>query len=156
MIKKGKGMKYIGVLGVFLLLLLCTFEDIKKKRIVTWHYLLIIPFFIIDVIVNSIWFNNISWVDRVCGVVIGVIFICISKLTKGQIGLGDGYLISIVGIMVGAFRNLEIITYSFLGSAIVSIILLTFFHYGKKHAIPFVPFLFFGLLCSLTLGGSSL
>ena len=149
-------MKFIGVIGVFLLLLICAIEDIKKKRIVLWHYFLITPFFLVEIIVNSICLHNISWFDRIFGVVIGVIFICVSKLTKGQIGLGDGYLISIIGIMVGAYRNLEIITYSFLASAIVSIILLTFFRYGKKHTIPFIPFLFFGLLCSLTLGGNNI
>ncbi len=149
-------MEYIGIIGVFLLLLLCSIEDIKKKRIVTWHYLLIVPFFIVEIIVNSIFFYNISWADRIFGIVIGVIFIYLSKLTKGQIGLGDSYLIAIIGVTAGAFKTLEIITYSFLSSAVVSIILLTFFHFRKKHVIPFVPFLFFGLLCSLTLGGSSI
>ncbi|MDD5935925.1 MAG: prepilin peptidase [Clostridiales bacterium] len=148
-------MNYFGMIGLFLLLLLCTIEDIRKKKIIIWHLLLVVPFLIVDIIFNTIVTCNLSWIERLCGLGIGMIFMVLSKLTKGQVGMGDGYLIAVFGIMLGAWRNLEIITYSFLASAVISIILLSFFHFGKKRTIPFIPFLFFGFLCSFFLGGST-
>lgn len=149
-------MQYIGTIGIFILLVLCTIEDIKVKKIITWHFLLIIPFFIVDLIMNTLIENRISWIERLIGLLIGGIFICLSKLTKGQIGLGDGYIIAISGLMLGGFRNIEMVTYSFLASSIISILLLSFFHFGKKRTIPFVPFLLLGFILSSFLGGSAL
>ena len=52
------------------------------------------------------------------------------------------------------YQGMEVITYSFLLSAIMALILVTFFRYTKKRTIPFVPFLFGGFIISFFLGGT--
>lgn len=146
-------MKYIGIIGIGLLLLLCTLEDIKTRRLNLWHILIIVPFIIFDLVERTIIEPEVSWIGRVSGLIIGIIFIVLSKLTKGQIGMGDGILISVIGVMLGGLQSLEVITYSFFASSIVAIILLTFFKMGKKKTIPFVPFLLLGYIMSIFLGG---
>ncbi|HEX3077101.1 MAG TPA: prepilin peptidase [Lachnospiraceae bacterium] len=142
-------MQYIGLIGVLLLLVICTIEDCKNKKIVTWHLLVTLPFLCLD-----LWFNpEVTLLSRLCGIVIGGIFLLLSKLTKEQIGVGDAYIIIAIGLMLGGFSCLEVITYSFFISSIVAIILMIIFRFSRKKTIPFVPFLLLGFICSVVLGG---
>lgn len=147
-------MIWIGRLGIFLLLILFSVEDIRHKAIVRWHFLLAIPWCIGDIIVNTIMDYNISFMERGFGVLLGIIFLLLSHLTRGQLGMGDAYVIIILCAILGIFQGMEVITYSFLLSAIIALILVTFFRYQKKRTIPFMPFLFGGFLISTFLGGT--
>lgn len=149
-------MQHIGLLGGLLLLILCTIEDIRKKEIVVRHLSVILPFLIVDILINTILHTRITGWERVGGCILGGVFVVLSKLTRGKIGLGDSYIILILGILLGGFRGLEIITYSFFASAICSIILMVFVRYGRNKTIPFIPFLLFGFLVSIFFGGGSI
>lgn len=146
-------MKYAGVVGIILLLLFCSYEDISRKRIKVRSILLEIPFFLVDFWANTIMTNEISIISRLAGLILGGIFVGISVITRGQMGKGDGYLIGVIGINLGFFITLEMITYSLILAAIIAIILLVFFHVSRKKAIPFIPFLSGGFLCCVLLGG---
>lgn len=142
-------MHYIGLIGVLLLLVICTIEDCKHKKIITWHLLIALPFLCLD-----LWCNvNVTLLSRVLGLAIGAIFLLLSKLTKEQIGIGDAYIITAIGLMLGGMKCLEVITFSFFISSIVAIILMVFFHFSRKKTIPFIPFLLLGFICSVVLGG---
>lgn len=149
-------MKYAGLVGIMLLLVLCTYEDIRKKKIWMWSFMLELPFLFVDIWVNTIMGSEVSVISRIAGLILGLLFIGISMLTKGQMGRGDGYLIGIIGVNLGFYVTLEMLTYSLMIAGILSIILLAFFHVSKKKAIPFVPFLSGGFLCCILLGGKLL
>ncbi len=146
-------MIWIGRLGIFLLLILFSVEDIRHKAIINWHFFLAIPWGIADIIINTIITNRVSFWERGFGLLIGTLFLFISHLTRGQIGIGDSYIIMILCTTLGIFGGMEVITYSFLLSALISIILISFFRYHKRRKIPFVPFLLAGFLCSIFFGG---
>jgi leader peptidase (prepilin peptidase)/N-methyltransferase len=142
-------MQYIGLIGVLLLLIICTIEDCKHKKIVTWHLLILLPFLCLD-----LWFNaDVTLISRLLGLAIGGIFLLLSKLTKEQIGIGDAYIIAAIGLMLGGVKCLEVITYSFFISSVVAIVLMIIFHFSRKKTIPFIPFLLSGFIFSVVLGG---
>lgn len=147
-------MCWIGRLGVFLMLILFSVEDIRHKSIVRWHFLLAIPWCVADIIINTLMTPNISLLERGIGLIVGILFLLISHLTRGQIGMGDAYVIIILCIMLGIFSGMEVITYSFLLSAIIAMILAGLFHFNKKKTMPFLPFLLAGFLISIFLGGT--
>ena len=152
--EKGVCMIWIGRIGIFLLLILFSVEDIRHKAIVRWHFLLAIPWCVADLIMNTIMDSKISLLERGFGLLVGSIFLLLSHLTRGQLGMGDAYVILILCTILGIYQGMEVITYSFLLSAIIALILVTFFRYQKKRTIPFVPFLFGGFIISIFLGGT--
>jgi hypothetical protein len=76
-------MQYIGMIGVLLLLVICTIEDCMHKKIVTWHLLVMVPFLSLD-----LWFNTeVTLLSRFLGIAIGGIFLLLSKLRRNRSGL---------------------------------------------------------------------
>ncbi len=62
-------------------------------------------------------------------------------MTGETLGMGDSYLITILGGVVGVWNLLYILAYAFLFSAAYSAILLATKKFKRNIQIPFVPFL---------------
>jgi leader peptidase (prepilin peptidase)/N-methyltransferase len=123
-------------------LCLCSLQDIKKKQI----NLLIITFGFICIFALSILCIKISLINRLAGLFLGLLFLILNPITKGQIGIGDGLIICGMGLSFGFHQNSEILVLSLFGSALYSIILIIFKRVNRKKTIPFIPFLFLGYL----------
>ncbi|HBI72699.1 MAG TPA: hypothetical protein DDY59_05865 [Lachnospiraceae bacterium] len=135
------GMKII--IGV--LLLLCSIQDVRRKKLSLWVILtgavligICMPFS-----------TSLSLLDRFGGVIVGVGVIGISLLTGGKIGMGDGLLLCVTGIGLGFWGNMELFAAALAAAAVVSILLLVFRLANRKKSIPFVPFLLFSFLSIL-------
>ncbi len=133
---------------LFLWLLLCSIQDIKKKTI---NIYLILTGFVM-LLIGMLWSGEYSFLYYFGGISLGLILLCISFITKDQVGTGDGLIVCITGLCLGFSRNAMLLVISLLGSAIFSIVLLTFKLAGRKKTIPFVPFLLFGYLGVLLFG----
>jgi leader peptidase (prepilin peptidase)/N-methyltransferase len=139
---------YIIYTILFLWLLLCSVQDIKRKRINI--YLILAGFLMF--LISMVWSGEFNFLYRLGGMSLGLILLCISFITKGQIGTGDGFIVCITGLYLGFSRNAMLLVISLLGSAIVSIVLLTFKLAGRKKTIAFVPFLLLGYMGVLIFG----
>lgn len=74
----------------------------------------------------------------------GVICILLTKITHGGIGLGDGYMLLVLGMF---FNIEELISVCIIASCLAGLVamgLLFFGHKKKNYEIPFVPFLSLG------------
>lgn len=133
---------------LFLWLLLCSIQDIKKKKINIYLVLagLLMP------LIGIIWNGEFNYLHSLGGMSLGLILLCISFITKGQIGVGDGLIVCITGLCLGFSGNAMLLVISLFGSAIISIILLAFKIAGRKKTIPFVPFILFGYMGVLLFG----
>lgn len=89
------------------------------------------------------------------GILIGVVLIGISILTKGEIGIGDGILFVISGLLFGIYENGVLLFLSLLFTAMASGILVLSRRVGRKYTLPFAPFVFagYGVMCLWKLFG---
>ena len=96
---------------------------------------------------------EISLWMRAAGIAAGGIFIFLSRVTRGQIGMGDGILLMIIGGYLGILSFMEVVMYGFFLSALAGIILLCIKKMDKKRKMPLVPFLFAGFVLCQWIGG---
>lgn len=138
-------MEYINILFKFVLfiwLLLCSLEDLKRQEI----NIVLIGLGSGLLFLISIFLGELNFWDRFAGFVLGLIIIILHKVTREQIGLGDGLILCATGIALGFNTNVAILINSLLFSAVFSLIYIIIKKANKKTTIPFVPFV---LLASL-------
>ena len=123
-------------------LLMCSWQDIRKKRI---NIVLIGMGFLVLLISTTILGNLTIW-NRLAGLSLGIILLSLNPITKGQIGIGDGIIVCITGLCLGFPQNAVLLAYGLFGSAMFSIVLLIMRRVNRKKTIPFVPFLLIGYL----------
>lgn len=124
------------------LLLITALQDVRNKKINTS----VVIFSLIIVLALVPFSEAISLLDRALGLLTGGLVIGISKGTGGKIGMGDGMILSVTGIALGFWTNIELFAIALLLAAVVSILLLITKRVNRKQSIPFVPFLLLGYL----------
>jgi len=127
----------VGVL--FLMISAC--HDFKTYKIPIW--LLVIATMAtlsIRVIYEGDW-----WV-YMAGLLLGGVFLLISKVTAEAFGYGDSALIMILGMLVGIWQVILVLIIAFATAAIFGAIVLIKKGMSKKQRFPFSPFLLIGFL----------
>lgn len=81
----------------------------------------------------------------------GVMFLGLSILTRGAIGMGDGWLIAALGTVLSVQELLYTVCTGMFLAAGCALILLAVFHRKRDAEIPFVPFLLAGYVGGLWL-----
>ena len=128
-------------------LLLCSWQDIRKKRI---NIILIGMGFLVLLISTTMGGNLTIW-NRLAGLSLGIILLSLNPITKGQVGIGDGIIVCITGLCLGFPLNAVLLAYGLFASAMFSIVLIVIRRVNRKKTIPFVPFLLIGYLGVLLL-----
>lgn len=131
----------LGLLGI------CSIEDVRKKEIQVY---VVLTFGIVGVILR-LFYQNVTMKNMIFGMAIGVVMMLVSLVTSGQIGLGDGLLLTVTGIFLGAYGNAMLFLHGLLFAAVWSLVVLLIFRRGRKTKIPFVPFLLIAYLEMLVL-----
>ena len=126
----------LGLLGI------CSIEDMRKKEIQVY---VVLTFGIAGVILR-LFYQNVSMRNMLLGMAIGIGMMFASLVTAGQIGLGDGLLLTVTGIFLGAYGNAMLFLHGLLFAAVWSLVVVLVFRKGRKTKIPFVPFLFIAYL----------
>lgn len=121
------------------------FEDIRKKTI---SFISIIIFSFIGIVINICIINN-SMLNMFLGIGVGLGVILAGKLMKDGIGIGDGAILSSIGIFVGGKNCLLIFIIAITISAVAGIILLTFKKVKMNQELPFIPYILCAYLCTL-------
>ena len=137
-----------GYIIVFIYLGIMSVYDIKKREI---H----LPFTAVAALMLSsrqiylVCRGEVLLQSAFLGVVIGIVLVAISLLTRGEIGVGDGILFMICGLLFGLYENLVLLFLSLVFTAMVSGALILTRRAGRKDTLPFAPFVFagFGVMC---------
>lgn len=129
---------------VIISLIISSIQDFKYKKISLW----IISFSALLLLVLSI-FKKSGLITIIGGVIVGIIVISISIITRSKIGIGDGIVLIMTGIVLGFWRNLELFMYALSIAALISILLLILKKVKKKDSLPFVPFILISYLIVL-------
>lgn len=125
-------------------LLLCSLQDLRKKKI----HIGLIGLGLISILA-SFFLLDISLWNRIAGLSLGLFLLIINRVTGGQVGVGDGFIISIIGFGLGFSQLAGILILALFGAGVLAIGLITFRKAGKKATIPFIPFVFLGYLGGL-------
>lgn len=83
--------------------------------------------------------------------IVGGILALASRVTKGQVGMGDAKLFLVLGLFFGLKGSFMILMYSLVISGIVGLALITLKRATRKTVLPFVPFVLCGLIIELFL-----
>lgn len=133
---------------LFIYLFLMSIYDIRKKEIQ-------IEISVVTIVVLAagqicrIACGGQVWYLAFTGVIEGGFLMGLSKITHGQIGIGDGIVFTTSGLMFGFFENGILLFLSLVLAAVAGVFLLLFRCVGRKDTIPFVPFIFvgYGVMC---------
>lgn len=130
----------MSVIIVNLYLFLGTVQDIKNKKISN-YYLWIggIIGFIFSIIdgwekTGKVWEWLIAFIP-------GVVVLTLAKITKEKIGMGDGWVVIILGNFMTVFEISIFLQIAIVLAAIFSFILLCVKRASVSCSIPFLPFL---------------
>lgn len=117
-------------------IVICTVTDMKSRQI---SIVVSIIFGIIGTVI-LLSGKGAAFTSGVFGAVTGGAVILLSKLTNGAIGMGDGTAFTVIGIYIGAVKNIELFLVSSFLCAIVSVVMLLTGKYKNSYSLPFMPF----------------
>ncbi len=133
---------YIITIIVCIWLIMCSWQDIRRKKI----HVILIGIGFLAILACSMISGEITLWNRLAGLSLGIILIILNQLTRGQIGMGDGLIVSILGLCLGFTANAFILVYGLFGSAVFSVFIIILHRPNRKTTIPFIPFLLIGYL----------
>ena len=141
------------VSGMICLLILFVIAvwDIRVRMVP--EYMLIIG--AVGSVIHHLIYRNMDVWAIAGGIMVGGVFLLVSKLTEEGIGYGDSWVILILGIYLGVYNLLIVLSIAFFLLLCVSILVLWKKKMSRKYTLAFLPFLAAGYLCLLLTGGVS-
>ena len=125
--------------GTLLFLLFSSFLDIRKREISIPVTLL----FVLAGVVYSVRTGR-TMTDYLIPLGIGILILGGSVLTRGQVGMGDGWMLLALGCMLRMECYIQMACIGMLLAAAYSGVLMLVFRKNRKTEIPLVPFLLLG------------
>ena len=125
--------------GTLLFLLFSSFLDIRKREISIPVTLL----FGLAGVVYSVRTGR-TMTDYLIPLGIGILILGGSVLTRGQVGMGDGWMLLALGCMLRMECYIQMACIGMLLAAAYSVVLMLVFRKNRKTEIPLVPFLLLG------------
>lgn len=122
---------------LLILLFICAMEDLKRKEVTVMYILL---FGIIGVVLH-LFYPNCSIYSILWGLLLGISIMAVSLFSRGNIGMGDGILLTVTGVYLGGYKNLELFLTGLFLAGIWSLGLLVLKKKKRKEKIAFMPFL---------------
>ncbi len=141
-------MESVCVLGM---LSICSFEDVKRKQIRLW---VVCAFGIMGMVLHLIY-RQTGIVDILGGMGIGALLLLMGLISRQKIGYGDGFMFFVTGIYLGFWGNLSLLTAAMISVMMYALVLLASGRGSGRYEIAFSPFVLFGYVAMLMMGGRS-
>ena len=136
--------KYIELL---FLLVPCTVTDLKRMEVPVF---LIVALSFSSAALEAIFFS-FSLKDTLLGTGLGLVFVLVALAAKKSFGMGDGILLTGIGLFAGFSVLLPLLCTAFLLTALYGAGALLFHKGSLKRRIPFVPFLLAAAVCNMVI-----
>ena len=143
-------MLYFGL--ITLLLLVCTYTDLKNQNIyISGCIGMIVITSILHLVLRDIDIINVA-----LGLAVGVIILLISKVTKEKIGEGDAWIVCAIGLAEGGLFLLPTLLWGLLLFNISGGVLVIFKRIKINSYLPLAPFLLVGNTITVVLSGGKI
>ena len=120
----------------------CTYTDVRYRKVYAWSLFL----YGILAAGGHLFSGRTTAADVAAGLLPGLLCMVVSWVSRQALGYGDSFLIVLCGVSLGIAGCLRLLmTVCFL-TGIAGLVLLTVCRKSRSYAIPFVPFLFLGML----------
>ena len=86
-----------------------------------------------------------SWLAAGLSLAPGVMFWLLSFLSEEKVGYGDGWVLLMIGLFLGAGRCFLILLTGLMAESFVVLLLLAFRKVHRDRQVPFIPFLLLGM-----------
>ena len=126
-----------------ILMSMAVFFDYKYKEIPLW---IIATSGVISI---SEAILKMTIYEALFAIIPGMIMLIVSWLSKQSMGYGDGLLALSIGLAFGVNKMVLGISVAFFVSGLVSLALLVIKKAKRNDTLPFVPFLFIGMVVSM-------
>lgn len=142
-----------GQCGLLLFLVLNTELDVKKREV---SFTLTVFFSVFAILCYwGEWYlggeqATSAWI-LIGGLLPGILLLLAGKVTRGQIGYGDGLAMLVCGLFLGFGQSMELLLIALFCAAGRSMILLVSGKAKKEYEMPFLPFLLGAYICVLML-----
>lgn len=132
---------------VCIMLIICSISDWKKKEIsVIWLVVMSIVITCLAVLCDVVSIRL-----RMGGILLGLLFLLISKCTKQAIGYADSWLVLLLGIYMGSIQAINLLFCASLLAGGCSVFYLWKHHWKRNSTLPFVPFITISYLGAMVL-----
>lgn len=75
------------------------------------------------------------------GLLVGLLFVVISKVTREGLGYGDSWILCALGLYLGMWNLLELLLIAWIGVAVAAMAILGMGKYRRGASLPMVPFI---------------
>jgi Flp pilus assembly protein protease CpaA len=148
---KGDDAMPINIIACLILLLICSYTDIKSRTIYNW---VLTVFFCLNVILIMFNFNTLSLSNMVIGLIVPIALL-ITFFLLNVLGAGDIKLLCVLGFFIGTKSIIYTCLYSILTGGIIAVIVLIIrfktINGEIDHKIPFAPAVTIGYIMALLL-----
>ena len=124
-------------IAAIIFILISTIFDIKRKEIP----IILLVIFGIASIVLAAKVENQNWQLVIYSLIPGAAMLALSLCTSESIGYGDGFVVLVLGVLLGISKCLSCVFLGFFLSSVYSLFLLVLKKVNGKSRFPYMPFL---------------
>ena len=132
---------------LFIFLLLCSIWDWKTRTIPVWLCISTATM----ILLCDCFAREISLEKMGTGILVGIFLLFVGKITRGQIGLGDGIAFLVIGMAMGGKESLFLLVESLCILFCFCLVGLLIGKIKMKQKLPFLPFVFIAYVIHLFL-----
>ena len=127
----------VGRISIFLLLVICTIIDLRKRTLPVG----LLSAGSIVILIISLWKYEFDFFPMMKGMIPGIILGAISRVTREAVGYGDVWIVFLIGSYLGVWDTVTVVCSAFFLCSIVASGCLVWKKFRRDTRIPFVPFL---------------
>lgn len=129
----------VGRLTELLLLVVMSVKDIREHKVSVAMLGLSGTLAGILILLEVMMKGGLAWRAHVVGLIIGMLFLGMSWITREALGYGDSCLLCILGLYLGGWTMLGLLIMTWLYTAVLAGIALVRKRFRKKTVIPMIP-----------------
>ena len=138
-------------IGILIIFVISSIEDIRKKEILLWE-ILACAILSVAAVLMSFYKGSPDIIDILLSLLPGALLLLLSFISREGIGYGDGLIILAAGPALGFYDLLTTLMTAIILSGLFSGILLIFKKAKRNTRIAFAPFLAVGCAVATALG----